>query len=269
MKTNLRDTFKKALYENRLARQQTVEIKSGYNFLNQLNGFKRGSVSVVLGTTSSGKSTFMRSIILDALRKNKFIRIACYLSEETIGEYSLEIFKATRGVEFEERVKIYSEQDCRSDEEKAGLLKKAFTEKSDLLIFDNVTTSALYDGQSPQHQSKFSNKMKAYAKETSKALICVAHTSGSVGKRMNTMITSSDIRGSKSLGNIAEFFYIIHQMETAGRLMNYVQIEKHRGQSPDNKFFILNYDRVKNIYGSDTEVTFVKFKEGFKGRDKL
>ena len=265
----IRKKFRIALLENQLLRQQTVEIKSSFNFLNQVNGLKPGSVSVVLGTTSSGKSTFMRSIIINTLNRNRFKKIVCYLSEETVSEYTLELFKATRGVDFQDRLKIYSEQDCKTDQEKSAMMRKAFEEDADIIIFDNITTSALYDGRTPQHQSKFSNRLKSYAKKTSKALLCVAHTDGSVSKRMDRMISSSNIRGSKSLSNIAEFFYIIHQMDSGGYLHSYLQIEKHRGQNPDSKLFMMNYNRDKNIYTSDMETSFDSFKKTFKERDAL
>lgn len=265
---NLRDKFKKAVYQSRLDRQSRLEINTGLNFLLNVSGWRRGSVSIILGTTSSGKSTIVRTIISDILAKNSKTKISCFLSEETSGEYSLELFKAFNNTSFEKRIDFYSEQECIDENESASLLSKAFEDGNEILIYDNITTSDLYNTKTPQEQSKFSNNLKRAANKTNKALICVAHTNN-VDKIAGKLVNSSDIRGSKNLPNIAEFFFINHQISASENLYNYIQIEKHRGQSPANKFFMMMFDRKRNIFSSDLAVKFDKFKEMHKTRDKI
>lgn len=262
------EAFKQAIYKSRLNRQNRLEINTGLNFLLSISGWRRGTVNVILGTTSSGKSTLVRSVIADALSKNSKVRISCFLSEETSGEYSLELFKAFRNTSFEKRIDFYSEQDCENETESASQLSTAFADGNEIIIYDNITTSNLYNSKTPQEQGTFTNRLKQAAKKTNKALIVIAHTNN-VEKMAGKLVNSSDIRGSKNLSNIAEFFFINHQVSANENLYNYLQIEKHRGQDPSGKFFMLRYDKKTNIYKTDLKVTFSDFKEMYKQRDKL
>lgn len=266
--SEIKKRLKKALYEGRIKRQNRLEINTAFNFLLNINGWRKGALTIVLGTTSSGKSTLMRSIIVDLLEKNKRARVTCYLSEETEAELFLELYKYFNSVDFEERVSVVSENDCLDEKNMAGQLEKCFLDDSHVLIFDNITTSKLYNSKTPQEQSDFANNLKIMAKRNNKALICVAHTNN-VEKMAGKMISSSDIRGSKNISNLAEFFFINYQISSKENLYNYIHIEKHRSQSPEDKIFMLRYDKNRNIFKDDIAVGFEKFKELWKLRDKL
>lgn len=264
----LRKEFTKAIYIANLQRQDRLEISSRLQFLLSVNGLRQSYTTIVLGNTSSGKSTLVRSIIADILENNDTTHISCFLSEETSSEYRLELFKAFKTVDFADRMKFYSEQDCQDDDEKMLMLYNAFADSSEVLIFDNITTSALYASKTPQDQTAFSNLLKTATKRTNKALVCVAHTNN-VEKNGMKLINTGDVRGSKNISNIAEFFFINHQFSCGESLLNYVQIEKHRGQSPDNSIFQLGYKKSRNLYTSDFPVSFLQFKEIYKTRNKL
>lgn len=267
LKTLSRD-FQKAIYENKLKRQNRVEIRTCLSFLLSVNGLRRSSVAVVLGNTSSGKSTLVRSIIADVLTNNKTTKVSCFLSEETVSEYKTELFKAFKNTEFSDRMFFYSEQDFDSEIDKANSLTKAFSDPAEVLIYDNITTSSLYSSKTPQDQTDFSNRLKAIAKKTNKALICVAHTNHTE-KNGSKLVSSSDVRGSKNISNIAEFFFINHQFSIGESSLNFVEIEKHRGQSPEGKFFQLGFNRDTNLYESDFPISFQSFKECYKTRNKI
>lgn len=259
--------LRSAIYESRLRRANRMEIKSSLSFLVNINGWRPGCVHVLLGTTSSGKSTLVRSIIHDILTNNDAVKISLFLSEESSDEYSLELYKAFRNLDFKKRVNIYSEQDVLDKNKSSQLLEKAFSDDSQLVVYDNLTTSMVY-GEKYEDQSTMAIKLKTATKKSNKAFIAIAHTNN-VHKNSRDLIDSGSIRGSKTISNIAEFFFINHQISSDGNLYNFIQIEKHRNQNPEEKFFRLNYDGKKSLFKNCVPVSFKDFKELWKIRDKL
>lgn len=264
----LRKQFIEAIYKANIKRQERVEIATRLQFLLAVNGLRQSFVSVLLGNTSSGKSTLVRSVVADILENNERIKISCFLSEETCMEYKLELYKAFNSADFDDRMTFYSEQDCNTEEEKGKLLSEAFSDKSEVLIFDNITTSSLYSSKNPQQQTDFANQLKAATKKTNKALICVAHTNN-VEKNGAKLVGTGDVRGSKNISNIAEFFFINHQFTMGETRLNYIQIEKHRGQSPESEMFQLAFNKKRNVYSGDFPISFSQFKEVYKARNKI
>lgn len=259
--------FKKALLENRLARNDQMEIKTSLSFLTNVNGWRKGCVHVVLGTTSSGKSTLVRSIIHDILANNDKVNVSLFLSEETSDDYSLELYRAFRNLNYQDRVNFYSEQDTLDLNKSRALLEEAFSDNSEVIIYDNLTTSMVY-GEKYEGQSECAIKLKTATKKSNKAFVAIAHTNNVI-KNSRDLIDSGSVRGSKTISNIAEFFFINHQISCDDNLFNFIQIEKHRNQRPENKFFRLNYDNKKSIFKNCTPVSFNDFKELWKLRDKL
>lgn len=265
---DLRKQFTEAVYKANIKRQARIEINTRLQFLLAVSGLKQSFVTVLLGNTSSGKSTLIRSVIADVLENNDRTKVSCFLSEETCMEYRLELFKAFNTSDFSDRMTFYSEQDCRKEKEKLALLTQAFHDKSEVLIFDNITTSALYSSKSPQEQTEFTNQLKSATKQTNKALICVAHTNN-IEKNGARLVGTGDVRGSKNISNIAEFFFINHQITMGESRLNFVQIEKHRGQSPESDIFQLVFNRKRNLYTSDLPISFANFKDIYKSRNKI
>lgn len=256
-----------AIFKNRLARRNSIQINTDFEFLLNINGWRKGKVHVVLGTTSSGKSTLIRSIIWDIIKNNSLPKIACFLSEETCEDYQLELFEGFGSLGFKERVMFFSEQDVETNEQRRIILTNAFQSDCEVLIFDNLTTSAIY-GEDYSKQSEFVGRLKNLAVKTNKALILVAHTNN-VHRNSRELIDSSHVRGSKTVSNIAEFFFINHQISIDSNMYNFIQIEKHRGQSPESKIFRLDYSDDKRLYTKDRAQRFANFKELWKMRDKL
>jgi KaiC/GvpD/RAD55 family RecA-like ATPase len=260
----LREKLEIAAYENGLLERGRSYFNTSFGFLENVNGWRKGKVHVILGTTSSGKSTFVRSIIWDLIKNNKLPNVACFLSEETISDYSLEIYEAFRNLDFKKRISFFSEQDASN---KAEQLDKAFKSDAHVLVYDNITTSMLY-GEKFDQQGAFALKLKEAAHRTNKAVIVIAHTNN-VHRNSRDLIDSTHLRGSKTLAMIAEFFFINHQLNVKGNLYNFIQIEKHRGQRPSDKIFRLDYDAKRNIFKKDVVNSFDDFKELWKIRDKL
>lgn len=267
-RNDLRKEFSEAIYKANIKRQARVEINTRLQFLMSVSGLKQSFVTVLLGNTSSGKSTLIRSVIADILENNDKTKVSCFLSEETCMEYKLELFKAFNTSDFSDRMAFYSEQDCRTDEEKKLMLYDAFSDSSEVLIFDNITTSALYASKTPQDQTDFSNLLKSATKRTNKALVCVAHTNN-VEKNGARLVGTGDVRGSKNISNIAEFFFINHQITISDSRLNFIQIEKHRGQSPESDIFQLVFNKKRNLYTTDLPISFSNFKDIYKTRNKI
>ena len=99
------------------------------------------------------------------------------------------------------------------------------------------------------------------------AVFLIAHTNtDNYGDRF---LTETDIRGGKTITNIAEFLYILQPITIGSMLRQFIHIRKHRGQNVDDKFFGLNYNKHIKAIESDFVAPFEKIKESFKLRNKL
>lgn len=254
------------------AAANAVDIHSNFNFLKAHNGLHRGMVHILLGTAGSGKSSLMRGLVLDCFKSNPDIRILYYLSEESTESFKRDLVMS--GLENISDMPIYaiSELECEPRDERQffGVLKDAVLDiKPQLLIFDNITTSSLYNDRLPQEQFKFLALIKKFTEKFDLASMLVAHTSSMISDNMSRLINESDVRGSKSVVNLAEFFYILQRFSIAGHYYPVLKIFKHRPVVVDCKLYRLLFDREKRYYTSDLGIGFNDMRSAYDKRDKL
>lgn len=235
---------------------------SRFNFLAQHMGVRPNKLHLLMGTTGSGKSTVVKSIIADA---SKDAKILVYLTEEKKEEYAQVLDKLgynRDNVSFFEELSIPAKMDYRS---KLFVIREAIiASEAQILVFDNVTTSALYEG-THQTQNAFIDQLCSFAADRS--VFCVAHTNKVFKDNGGQLMTSSDIRGSARLPLKAQFLYCLQVMQVGETKFPVLRIEKHRGWELKNYFFLLGYEH--GVYKFDQIIDFAYVKQIFKKRNKL
>jgi len=263
---------KRSLADNlmmaKMERLNTVEFKTSFGFLLQINGFRRGNVHIIMGGAGTGKSTLTRSVILDFVKNNPTKKVGVWLSEETTSSYELELFRATWRTDSISNVHIEHEFGGNYGEIKNKFIE--FTKNDfDIIFYDNLTTSMLYEPVGIDGQMEFANKLKEIAQEKDVPLVALVHTGSGAGRNTDRLLEGNDVRGSKIINNMAEFFFILQTFNVNDKLMSMLMIDKSRSQLVKDKIFMLNFKFEDRIFVSDNPVPFLSFKELFKGRDKL
>lgn len=261
--------LKQKLMEAKLRRNGESDFFTSLHFLDQHNGLRRGKLHILLGTAGGGKSTLTRTIVLDVLKNNKKAKVSTWLSEESVADYELEFFKSTGSVNNLDNASIKSEINLTDAREANEGFNNFLQEDSDVMIFDNITTSSLYDGKKVPEQTSFLKSMKAYANKTNAAVVLILHTSSNISRLHGHLITANDVRGARTVTNLAEFFYIVQGVSVSDKMTQFIFLDKHRGQSPESKIYMLTYDERKKYYSRDQPIKFEAFSEMFKERDKV
>jgi KaiC/GvpD/RAD55 family RecA-like ATPase len=229
----------------------TNEWPSRYKFLNSYNGWRPGFAHLVIGNTHAGKSTFVRSIILDAcLRPDA--KILLYLSEESASDFKTELAFLGKEIEEFKKVVIYSEQDNEQDQDLLQVLEVlVYQTEPNLVILDNLTTCAQYNTGNPSIQAGISQKLKRFFYNRGIPWIVLVHTAkGTSGNRR--LIEPDDVRGNQTIANEAQFCAGIQKIEDKdGVITSVIRILKHRGQNVHDKIFTLTYNSKLRLYTGD------------------
>lgn len=255
-------------------------VSSKFGFLSAHNGLRNGKLHVMMGSSHSGKSTLLRSLVFDALDNNPDKKLMVFLSEETTDDFIREIavskYRNKKGLD---RLTVYSSFDSKKPTTLRELVLLVKETSPDIFFFDNITTAAFYEEASVKNQGQMVYILKDLAKEMNIPFYVVVHTGANVVDNMKRMVEMNDIRGSKQIVNMAEFFYIAQTFHTEsydGLLRKKVPvirpmifIKKHRGQDCKSRIFYLNYNEQKRIYESDREMEFSEVKHYFKERNHL
>jgi len=244
---------------------------SSLSFLNAHNGLRKGSVHLVIGTASGGKSTLVRTLIRDLLFKKENLKhsISVWLSEETCKEYKTQLMYGMPVSEELKRGALISEEE-HSQESFDFFLDHQKIINPSVLIYDNMTTSRFYDGQTPAQQRSVFSKLKAITKELNCATIVIAHTGAEVSDGMDRLIVPNDIRGAKSPVNGTEFLYILQRFkDESGQFYPTVRTTKHRGQDLVHDLYFLHYMKELRAFVKDSPLEFSKFKELYASRQKF
>lgn len=253
-------------------KQREVEIGTQFGFLSAHNGLRRGSVHVVIGTAGGGKSTLIRSILRDFLfhPSNQQLEASILLSEETCLEYKSQLAFGLESLEPLKRGVLTSEQENPNWSFDYFLGQQKIL-SPDLFIYDNMTTSKFYEGAKVSRQAEIFNKIKDFTKVTNCATIVIAHTGANISDGMDRLINMNDIRGAKSIPNMAEFFYILQRFkdETTDHFFPSIRTVKHRGQELIHSMYLLQYDKRFRAYMGDKSINWGQFVEFHKKRQRL
>lgn len=249
---------------------QFIFPKTNFNFLNDHFGLRPGCIHLLLGETGKGKSTLCRSIAQDYSLSNQ--KIIYYSAEETLESFSLGL-DAKDGIE--ENIFFISEKKLQEKYSNFGadmvlkIIKSQLAEhKSKLLFYDNPTAGRLVSDL--KSQEKLYNGLRAIA-DSGVALLIPVHTSSN--KQRNFLTDPSDVRGSKHISNIADYFYAFYNFnftfEGEDKIFSAIHTIKSRFHNSGGNFYCMNYDKNLRKYTHDYKIKFDKFLEFWKKRQKL
>lgn len=247
-----------------LREKNETHFKSQFGFLNSHNGLRRGSIHLVIGETSGGKSTLMRSLVRDIVGNNN-ATLGLWLSEESVKDYKTMVSIGLPSSDKLLNTQVFSEIDNMWAPEQE-LWKWLEMHKPDVLIYDNVTTSKFYMDRKPDAQAAFIVRLKEAAKRLNMATIAVAHTDS---QTRPGLIEINHIRGSRQLPNMAEFAYILQRFKLKNEWFSTIRIVKHRSQDLIHDLYLLRFDKRFSSYLSDSDLEFEKFKEAYALRNRL
>jgi len=249
------------------ARTHECFFRSNFKFLKAHNGIRRNKLHLLLSPTSGGKSTMVRSLLCDMVFRNKDKKILLWLTEESKSDFLTEFAATVPPHEVLSNIRIVSEMDTtHSDSEILATIEQTIDYyKVDMIIIDNITTSRFYGDKATADQFKMSMWYKGLLKKTTVFLI--AHTNGN--DYNNRLLDETDIRGSKSITNLAEFLYILQPMYVGDKLYQFINIKKHRGQNIGGRFFRMFYSDELKSFDRDVQVSFEGVKEFFAMRNQL
>lgn len=253
---------------------ETVYYQSNFQFLRSHKGWRPASIHTFLGTPGGGKSTIVRTLIIDFLCNcKKGETIVILLSEETRLEF-LSQFNKSQFNENLEQLVIISEIDLMEqyrDKRKVwmhilDLLKEL---QASIFVFDNITTSQMYMDLKVEDQGKFALAISSLCRKLQIPIILIAHTNANVTEGINRLIDMNDIRGSKTIVNISHFFYILQRFVLATTIYPTLRITKHRSQEVEGSIYFLQYHKKSRIYAMDKPLSFSDFKQAYKSRNTL
>jgi len=243
---------------------------SRFNFLMAHNGLRPARVHWLLGTTGSGKTSLMSSIIADSAAEYPVLVI---LTEETVNRYAPNILKASPKLN-QENLKFISEREipasARGDQKKLiTWLETRIVEAGVRLVFwDNITTSSLFSqrfGNAGQEETVL--RIRDLAESLEVAFFIAIHTEKKVTDNMGRLIMGEDVRGTQQSFIGADFFYILQRFEVGNVFYPFIRTVKHRGYEPKDKIHLLHFGN--GIYIKDTASNFDKMNEVFCHRNVL
>ena len=246
----------------------TIYFNTKINFLHQHKGLRPNKMHLLIAPTHAGKSTLVRTLLIDFVFRNKDKKVLLVLSEETKDDFLAEFSNGVPDDDVLGNIRILSEQDWSNAdiEEIQKNIKDHINHFCiDMVFFDNITTSKLYNDRSVKEQSQVSTWLKNLTKHTS--LFLIAHSLGNDFN--NRLLDENDIRGSKTITNLTEFLYILQPFYVGERIYQFINIIKHRGQEIKNRFYQLNYNNRYKIFENADPVDFEEIARIFRLRNKL
>ena len=263
------ETYAKTLDEYAKSTVYSSEIA----FLATHNGFRPSCMHLFIGTSGGGKSTLFKTMFFDAYKNMRAAeRIGIWYSEESRNDLIAQFANhpMVAKVSRDKKTMFYSETDNEDKGPRLFMMQlEEMFKKCKIIFFDNLTTSRLYEGKSVGEQQAFAQKLKALAKKYDVALVVMAHADSKFGSNSNRAMEQNDIRGPKTICNLAEYLYTV-QMFIAGVEKNsFLMIKKHRGTDIDHSIFMFTYEPTMRIYSEIKAVPFSTFNMFYQTRDKL
>ena len=217
--------------ENRPAREL---MKSGYKHLDYaLGGFAKGEVSVISGTTGSGKSSFVSNVMLNLVDANR--KVLMYSGEMSKYRVIDWMFLQAAGVDYVikrkdmnyysvpdktkvdiskwmgDRLWIYNNDYGNNYRKISCLIRKMVDVVGiELVVIDNLMTLDIHStGRSEnEDQKEFLGKLQSLAKQKNIHIMLVAHPK----KHDYGLIRLKHIAGSMNIGNLVDTAICVHRV---------------------------------------------------------
>lgn len=197
-------------------------------------GLILGEVSVVSGSSGSGKTTFINHIILNAVQRNYKValwsgemaggRIVAWIDQMAAGKQNVEKVEGTDGIYsvpqhirkrindwLGDRLFIYNNSYGQKwSQLSADIRKHIGTHHPNLVIVDNLMALDLdvFSGENNDRQKAFINELTDLAAKTNTHIILVAHPRK---ENLTQLIRKESIAGTADLTNLAFNVILLHR----------------------------------------------------------
>lgn len=235
--------------------------------LTGLHGWNAGNIHTVMATTGAGKSTYVRTIIVDFLRHNPDKKILVWLSEVSIKDFKTELARLPENIKLENII-AHSEVDSPFNSTIQELRESTITEDVDLFIYDNLTTSKVYSNDYKTQVSVL-HQLKQNCALTEIPFVFIIHTKKGIDKYYHRLLTSDHVQGCSDIAQISEFFFVIQNVYVGARIMTHLVLEKYRNKHPRNNIFRLEYNQGLGIYDTEDPKSFSDLNDCWKMRNRL
>lgn len=233
---------------------------------------------MLMGSTGKGKSTLVHSLICTLGEKTK---IMLYLSEESLQRVEAKLAGKDDDVSYlMPNLEVLHEQmlldHIRPENARSFIMAISDEIKrtsAKLLIIDNLTTSAFYEGKLNAAIPIIAG-LKKIAEEFKIPILIVAHTKKGINESSKPLMTSDDIRGSAQLSMMADYFYIFYRVRKTAQYGQTIDaaiiyVSKARDHDNQDSVYKLEYRASQKRYYADKMVDFQIFKSLMKERDKI
>jgi RecA-family ATPase len=245
-----------------------VTFDSCYSFLQEHNGWRKGKMHLVLGISGGGKSTLVRSLLVDLFVHGMILGNALvWLSEESEEDLENQVAKVNSRIGSNTLTTI-SELSVENLSE-AYFEETLLSDKPDIFFMDNLTTSQLYEGRSIRDQLLFVKKLKTMCIKLNIPFVLIAHTGAEITENCNRLINMNDIRGAKNIVNLVEYLYLLQRFTLETDFFPTIRIAKSRGHLISNDIHKLVFNPENITYSKSFRIPFEEFKEAFKQRRTL
>lgn len=250
---------------------------SKFSFVNDHRSLRKGKKHLFLGTTGTGKTTLVRSLIFQLAKGAK---IFWYSSEESFDDMIYMMTKADIPSDICSNIEFRHESEAQSQMDKFNIsvieyLRKEITQtKCEIFVFDNLTTSKFYTGPYDGLVDLF-DKLSQMIKELDIPCLIIAHTATGVKDMQAQLFTGDDIKGPKIVANRCEYIYgyqlITYTNDESDdeKKQGIVRILKARIGNVSNNVYKLHYNLLENNYEHDEKIPFEEFKEFYDQRISL
>jgi ABC-type iron transport system FetAB ATPase subunit len=247
------------------AKGEIYSIFTRYNFLLKHNGLRPKCSHGLIGPMGCGKSTLAKKIAEDSAKNKK---VLIWLTEENSEQWQAKIDCNLENIRFFEEKSL--SEDAFKDTDRFYFYMRSIldSEKPDILIIDNLTTSYAYsDDIGPKGQAKSARMIMKLMKDLKFTLFYVAHTKKEVTANFHRALTAEDIRGSAQITIQTEYLYLFHKYSSNQKPYSIIRTVKHRYHDDAGGLHLLGWK--DGYYSGDLEIDWAKLKEFFKLRDTL
>jgi archaellum biogenesis ATPase FlaH len=253
--------------------------ETGMKFLDEHFGLRPGCIHTLMGSTGSGKSTLTQSLIL---KWGSSEDILVYLTEESQERFETKLFEKnqTESEALSPHVFLMHEKtvlrthDAVNHRAMLQAIEKGINEsKAKIVIIDNLTTSAFYDGNFNAAIPVLSG-LRNMAEHYKIPIFIIVHTKKGVNENSKGLMDPDDVRGSANISNTSDYFYTFYRVGQSTGTGNktwgsFIYVNKSRDHDTQGYMYSLQYQPRNKLYIGDSRIPFTVFKNFMKERDKL
>lgn len=258
--------------QNQEKENDKIIFPTSFLFFGQTNGIRK-AFNTILGISSSGKSTLLKSIIHNCMNKKTFV----WLSEESALDYCPGIRKCggEKYDEHKDNLIFFSEKEINTEFDRFKTPKQKFEfvknkiiqANAEIVFFDNITTSFFYSTLNESSQGSFVRGLCSLRSDLDIPFFFVAHTKKEINSSWPKLIEAEDTRGSNQLVMLSEYFYIIQSIFVGEFRSTFLMIKKHRFHRVEKNTFMLFFRN--GIFAGDEVSSFNDMNKIFMRRNKI